>query len=248
MTPQDLALHGPRAIPMSLFDGLDYTGSSAIIYVAKHVAESFKKYYGTPRGSTCIIYNGIAVRRIRSHEAWKPFKFYFAGRYYLSKGLPLLIEAFRKVNQSFPGATLHLYGTGPLAAQTKRRIEELGLSNKVFVEGLIPNDQLLAMIAQNSALILPSVYEACPLALLEAYSLGVPVVLFNIAWVQEFAISDVTASLARSFDASDLARAMVSAVKLRRDNEAKIMAFSRQFNLASMIANTLEVYKSLTST
>lgn len=242
LTPHDLALYAARTATF-LTDMFDYQDSSSVIFVAKHIAQSFKKHYGSPNGSMHVIYNGI---RKREHQAsdWEPFRFYHAGRFYLSKGLPLLIDAFRLVSEAVPSSVLNIYGAGPLSGHISRRIQQLGLSKQVFLKGFVPNDSLRRSVPRNSAFILPSTYEGCPISLVEAYMSGVPAVLPDLPWAQEFAVNGITATLASPFDVHDLSEAMLAAVKLRQ-SPRKIREYASRFNLSTMIDRTTEVYTSL---
>jgi len=242
LTPHDLALYGARATTF-LTDMFDYKESSSVIFVAKHVAQSFKKHYGSPNGSTHIIYNGIRIRQQPTSD-WEPFRFYHAGRFYLSKGLPLLIDAFRLVSEAVPSSVLNIYGTGPLSAHISRRIQQLGLSKQICLKGFVSNDLLRRSVPRNSAFVLPSTYEGCPIALLEAYMCGVPAVLPDLPWAQEFAVNRTTATLASPFDIHDLSEAMLAAVNLRQSS-GKIREYASRFNLSTMIDRTIEVYASL---
>lgn len=65
-------------------------------------------------------------------------------------------------------------GDGPLRLDLQQQIAELGIGDLVRLRGLVPNPQ--AHLRAAGALILPSLHEGQPLVLLEALTVGTPVV------------------------------------------------------------------------
>lgn len=88
----------------------------------------------------------------------------------------VVLQAFEKLLQKIPAATLHLYGDGT---------EEGGLANKdaskigiekIFFHGIKPHKELLAEIKNAHLLIHPSLEESFGVVLIEAMSCGLPTV------------------------------------------------------------------------
>jgi glycosyltransferase involved in cell wall biosynthesis len=100
-----------------------------------------------------------------------------AGRLTLQKGFDMLIPAFAKVVERHPGWTLRIYGDGPQRKPLERLILEHGLSNDVLLMG--PVRRLDLEMAQGSLYVLSSRYEGLPMVMIEAMSLGLPVVSFD---------------------------------------------------------------------
>lgn len=97
----------------------------------------------------------------------------FIGRLSFEKGLMNLIEDWSAIN--YP---LYIIGTGPLENKAK----EISKSNKnITFLGNIENKKVKEFLAESSFLVFPStLYEGMPITILEAMSVGVPVIATNL--------------------------------------------------------------------
>lgn len=109
-----------------------------------------------------------------------------AGRFVFYKGFEFLVEAAERV----PEADFILVGDGPARARVARRVERLGLSDRVVLPGRVSDSQLCAYMQRATLFCLPSVDrgEAFGMVLLEAMRYGLPLVSTAIpgsgaAWV-----------------------------------------------------------------
>lgn len=111
-----------------------------------------------------VIPNGVDLEHFRPLWRCPPGKrrVVYVGRLSREKNLPLLAAACQQV-----GATLHLFGAGPLAA-------ELAALPGVSCYGPVPHYALPTILADFDAFCLPSKTEGSPKALLEAMACRVP--------------------------------------------------------------------------
>jgi glycosyltransferase involved in cell wall biosynthesis len=100
-----------------------------------------------------------------------------AGRLTLQKGFDLLIPAFAKVVERHPEWTLRICGDGGQRRRLQSLILEHRLSNNVLLMGAV--DRLDLQMAQASLYVLSSRFEGLPMVMIEAMSLGLPVVGFD---------------------------------------------------------------------
>jgi glycosyltransferase involved in cell wall biosynthesis len=104
-------------------------------------------------------------------------QFVFAGRLDKLKGIDLLFEAWKLMGENAP--KLVVCGTGPMEDWCRIFIRE----NHVNIEmrGYLPNDKTLEIIKNSKALVLPTQwYEGFPMSIVEAFSVGTPVVCSDI--------------------------------------------------------------------
>jgi len=87
------------------------------------------------------------------------------------KRIHLLIEAFKLIKET---ATLVIVGEGPEQLRLQKMVDSI--QNKVLFLGKIPHDDVLMLYEICDVFSLPSLMEACSLAIIEAVSLGKPVV------------------------------------------------------------------------
>lgn len=115
---------------------------------------------------------GVDLARFRVLGRWamdRPLRFVFVGSLQARKGIPALIEAWRRLSPR--GGELWL--VGPVAPQVRRLIPELpGLS----VRGPVPNAELPQLFAECDVFVFPSLFEGFGLVILEAMACGLPVI------------------------------------------------------------------------
>ena len=100
------------------------------------------------------------------------------GRLEPQKGFDLLIKAFSKVNkEDLKGYTFHIYGDGEDKEALLKLISNFKLNNFIFLEGISKNIQ--EEMYNSSMYIMTSRYEGFPMVLLEALSVGLPIISYN---------------------------------------------------------------------
>lgn len=130
------------------------------------------------------------------------------GRLTYYKGHDVMLEAAA----ALPGARILIVGKGEREAVLRKRIQMLGLSDRVSMPGFVPETDLHGLIASCDCLCLPSIErtEAFGLVILEAMRYGKPVVASDIpgsgiGWVVE---NGITGFLVPPGDPASLARSV----------------------------------------
>lgn len=116
-------------------------------------------------------------------------QFVFAGRLDKLKGIDLLFEAWKRMGAHAP--KLIVCGTGPMEDWCKSFIRE----NDVNIEmrGFVSNDEALKIIANSKALVLPTQwYEGFPMSIVEAFSVGTPVICSDLGNAGSVIINGIT--------------------------------------------------------
>lgn len=96
------------------------------------------------------------------------------GRLDGQKNFCLLIDAFYRIQDKFPEYKLEIYGEGRMRGDLQKKIDSLGLKEKVFLLGAKSN--VTECICGAEMFVLSSDYEGFPNALLEAMAVGLPVI------------------------------------------------------------------------
>lgn len=125
----------------------------------------------------------------------------FVGRLTQEKGINTLLSAWEKIGGSIP---LKIVGDGPLAsrvAEASRRISGIEwLGHK-------PRQLVLDLMKDAAVLIFPSVwYEGFPVTIVEAYSVGLPVIASNLGAMSSIIDHKRTGLHFRPDDPDDLAK------------------------------------------
>ncbi len=132
-----------------------------------------------------IIYNGVTLPNITQNNDYikgfgvKPKKYVLAvARFVPEKGLTDLIEAFKNLKTDF-----HLVIAGDADHETEysRKVKKLAHSNdRIVLTGYITGDKLKQVFSNAGLFVLPSYHEGLPIALLEALSYGLSVLVSDI--------------------------------------------------------------------
>ena len=98
------------------------------------------------------------------------------GRLAYQKGFDMLLDAFAKVTTTVD-ARLIIFGEGELRDELQQQISQLGISDIVDLAGYTDNP--IAEVRQADLFVLSSRFEGSPNGLVEAMSVGTPVVAFD---------------------------------------------------------------------
>lgn len=124
---------------------------------------------------TRTMFDGNAIRREREPAAGKPGKqvILFLSRFEEEKGVYELLEAFARIKDRIPSAELVMAGGGQAHEGLRRRVEDLGLSDRVRLLNYQRGAAKTNLLAQARIFALPTYYgEGMPVALLEAMAAG----------------------------------------------------------------------------
>ncbi len=119
---------------------------------------------------------GIAQSRLEPSPLPADATIAFVGRLEAPKGVLRLIDAFARVREEVPGATLVVAGEGPERAAVQDRTSRLGLNGSVTFLGALPHAEIQALLRRSSVVCLPSEREPYGMVVLEAMASGRAVV------------------------------------------------------------------------
>jgi glycosyltransferase involved in cell wall biosynthesis len=188
-----------------------WTGSwSNALYVgcSRYVMQSVGAALDLPPGQQQVVYNGVTVAAQPARSQAHPYRLITVGRLDPQKGQRYLIEAMPAVLAAHPQAELWIVGGGHLKQALAARIERLGLSQCVRMLGV--RSDVEQLFAQSSLFVFPSLWEAMPIAPLEALSAGLPIVGTDIPPLREIIDDGVQGLLVPAQDPAGLARAIIS--------------------------------------
>jgi glycosyltransferase involved in cell wall biosynthesis len=171
----------------------------------------------------------------------------FFGEIARHKGVFDLARAFGRVAGELPGLRLIYAGTGSGAEETRRLIEQLGLSDRVKFTGWLQAERKRATLTAATVFVLPSYVEGMPMALLEAMSLGLPVIATPVGGVPEIVTHELDGLLVPPGDVDALAAAitrLTSEPELReRLGRAARETVAKRFSLDSAVERLLGIYR-----
>ncbi len=156
--------------------------SEGLIAVAQFEIDDLSPRLKISRERFTLIPNGFdppgPVRRDAPRDPMAP-RLVSMGRLVAGKGHHRVLEALPHVVSARPGATLWIAGDGPMKQQLADRAASLGVAEHVKIHA-IPADQrprLMSELGNQDVLVAMSDFEAHPLSVIEALSLGLSAVV-----------------------------------------------------------------------
>jgi phosphatidylinositol alpha-mannosyltransferase len=159
--------------------------ASAVVVLNKRTLGLVRKTYGV-NNKTLIMSNGIDEAYFNvghAHPATPPrqLRLLFVGRLSKQKNLGVLLQALACTKRN---VRLDVVGDGDERAAVTDMIKTQKLGN-VTMHGRLERQEVLAFYKSCDALVMPSLYEAQPLVLLEAMAARIPIIGTNVIGVAE---------------------------------------------------------------
>ncbi|MDO8309648.1 MAG: glycosyltransferase [Actinomycetota bacterium] len=143
----------------------------------------------------------------------------YVGRLSREKGPDLLVDAFARAQARADGYTLDLWGDGPMRVQLAEQARALGMSGVVRFRGTA-SDSLAAM-AHAALVVVPSRYDGFSNVIIEALSVGTPVVATSCPGAaREVIVHEALGRLSPPEDPGALGVAMDAALAGEPDHDA----------------------------
>jgi len=210
---------GWNALKLHAYELLDRAAlrrsSAVLIAVSKNLAEALRRS-GFWAGRVTAIHNGMAavpevsneIKTAVRRELGVPDEALLigtVGRLAPVKGHVDLIRAIALARPRIPQAKLLIAGEGPLHGELSAMASRLGIADCCIFSG--HRDDVHHLTAAMDIFVLPSLSEGIPMALLEAMSLGVPVIATRVGGMPEVVHDRVTGLLVPPGDDRALAEA-----------------------------------------
>ena len=227
--------------------------SDATVCVSAAAAERHAAARAVGRGRLRVIPNGVDTARFRPDAARRArmrdtlgigdeFAWLAAGRLMWKKDYPTMLDAFAGRR----AGVLLITGEGPLEAELRSLARELGA--RVRFLGL--REDIPELMNACDGLLLSSVAEGLPMALLEAAASGLPSIAADVGGVREAVCDERTGYVVPPGDPAALATAMSRLAELPADARQEMARAAREhavarFDLRAIAARWVETYTEL---
>ncbi len=111
------------------------------------------------------------------------------------KGIQHALRAFREVLHTCPSATLAIAGTGPFRDALLQIAKSLGVSQNVEFLGRISQETKFDLLSKSRVAVFPSIRDGYGISVIEANSVGTPVVGWNVPGPQDSIVDGITGFL-----------------------------------------------------
>lgn len=176
-----------------------YQNADGVVAVSRAMRDDVRSLYGVPAERVRVIHNGIDLRQYRPRpdpavlaahgiDATAPFVL-FVGRITRQKGIVHLVNAVAHLRSE---ATVVLCAGAPDTPEIAREMQEAVASARqrrrapiVWIEQMLPRDQVIALYTHAAVFVCPSVYEPFGIINLEAMACETPVVASRVGGTPE---------------------------------------------------------------
>lgn len=225
-----------------------------MVAISAATREALVRYEFLPRRRIDVIYNGIkalevdeqAVRQLRDELGLSPDLFVMGtvARLDPVKNQSMMLEAFARVHQRHPDTRLVMVGDGPEREALEQKALALGIKNVVIFTGFSTTPGLY--LALMDLFLLSSDTEGTSMTLLEAMSLGLPVVATGAGGTPEIVEHDVTGLLTPVGDcdafAGSIENLLANPDQIEEKGQAGRAKFVQQYSVESMAVEYMDRY------
>lgn len=135
------------------------------------------------------------------------------GRFYGAKNHNFLIDIFKAIHDRNNNAVLMLVGDGELRQSIEKKVNDLGLNNKVIFTGV--RSDIPDILQSMDVFLFPSLYEGLPVTLIEAQATGLSCIISDTI-TSEVCITPYIKPVSLSKTANEWADIVISSGKIDR--------------------------------
>lgn len=216
--------------------------------------EGAKKYFGKKIKNKGVVINNpifIGKQNYSGSINEKQNRIIAVGRLYEQKNFELLIDSFHLYIEKGGSLFLNIYGDGPLLSSLNKRIEQYKLKDKITIYPFSKN--IWSEIYNSRIFCLTSKFEGIPNVLLEAESIGIPVVSVDCrpGGAKLLVENNYNGILVDNFNPNAFADALMTVTSKIDFFTKNALEYTRtineKFSLEIIASQWLELFKDLTN-
>lgn len=178
-----------------------------------------------------IIPNPVIIpeTKIRNIQPSKTKRLIIVARLTAQKGIERLLSIIQELPENYQ---LTIVGDGVLKSTIAEQIISMNLSDRVTMLGMINN--VLEVVSQHDLFVLPSFIEGFPNVVIEALSVGTPVVSFSVGGISEILRSGFNGYILQQGDLDGFKRKVIMACEQEWQSGAIQEDIQKRFSVASI--------------
>lgn len=218
-----------------------------VVAISDYVKNTAIKALGIPPGRLARIYNGVKTLEPPPAVPGQSRYILCVGSLQPHKNLPRILRAFRNLRTRHPELQLRLVGRRQARFTDDPAMAELMQTPGLEFLGYVSDSELARAYADAALFCYPSLEEGFGLPVLEAMSLGTPVITSNVSCLPE--IAGDCARLVDPFSEEAIEGAMREILGWSAEQRAEVVAKGRlhagRFTWEAAAKGYLEVYREL---
>jgi len=163
------------------------------------------------------------------------------GRLVSFKNQKFLIKVAKEIGN--PNFYILIIGDGTEYGNLKNLIEKENLQNRVKLLGFISSDKVPYYLRASDVFLFPSLKEGFPVVVLEAMASGLPVVIFENLYTDEYSDGVLVAKNEKEF--IEMTKQLIENKNLREDLSKKAKERSKFFDNSNICEIYLKLFKEL---
>jgi glycosyltransferase len=248
-----------------------YELSDRIVSVTDYMKDFISKFYYIPHTKIIVIQNGLDSAEIKILDKQQKNRLkqqlgfksnekvvLYAGRIGRVKGIPFLIDSFRKVIEKNKNVRLIIIGEVAGFDKFSQHLSQFeNICSKITFTGYLVYEKILGFYQIADLGIIPSVYDHCPYTALEMIGHDIPLIISNTEGLNEILTGQQSVYLNPkydeegniSFDIEEMADSILSLInssgkrrRIRRDYQSLIKG---RFSSARMAEEMNKLFLSL---
>ncbi len=150
--------------------------AAVAIAATSGIQREIKRWYGVDSRVICEVGPPeMRVESINPRGEGEPLRILWSGEHLPGKALPLLLQALSQTADTVHWQ-LDILGDGPSCKSWRRLADDLGVGGQCHWLGSLSREEALAMMKQGHLFVITSLKDLTSTVLLEALSLGLPVI------------------------------------------------------------------------
>jgi glycosyltransferase involved in cell wall biosynthesis len=231
-------------------DQLIWRSADVVVVNAKSIAEALVRLRNAPPDKIRVVHNGLEDARLPAKQIkdGRQFVVGCVARMDRAKGVMVLFDAFVRLAERHPEMSLILAGQGDASDELVRRVESLGLQNRVVMLGHFQGD-IGVLLSTFDVYVFPSLWEGFPYSIVEALRSACVIVATKVGGIPEAVTDGVEGMLVSPGSSDEIIQAVEQIFanpsqgeRLARNARAK---FERDLTLSGMHLRVREVLAEL---
>ncbi|GAB2553347.1 glycosyltransferase family 4 protein [Spirosoma aerophilum] len=225
-----------------------FKSADKIIVLSKYWEQEVVNKWPFLADKLAVVYNPCT--EVKPVETERQNNILFAGTVNQRKGYKDLIKAFAAVKNSHPDWKLVFAGNGEIGA-ARQLVKKLNIEENVTFLGWVSGFEKIVAFSRSSIFCLPSYAEGFPMAVLDAFSYGLPVITTPVGGLPDLLTDTKNALIYQVGDIEALSNCLTKCITdlpLRTAlSEASINLSTTTLNLATIVKAVDSIYREVLS-